>query len=421
MAGRRRLALIAAAGALLLPGEAAVRAVAAVPPMSVAVGRPSFWTAGAPTCTDAGDPCWDFTLDVRGEPETALRVGIDHVVVGDVFTVEVFAPDGEQVGDFSPGSGLYSQEILLADPAAGRWRLHVVARSVEDRRFRMRATVQAETAAPRRRTLLAPNLQALPPHDINFFLPLTNGTSDGAPMGVLLPGGRASCHPEEISDERAVRCLRMAFGVSNTGQGQMSLFLGPGAEGADRTLIQRLSYSDGTTTDRDAGRAVFHRTHGHYHHSDAIALSLFAVTDPARGTLQPAGAPHRKGFAHRDELLRDWRRFYPAVEKDGFGLRPGWGDYYEWDRPGNYLDFGVNGDGRYVLRLIADPVDGIVETNDRDNTAYTYIEITGTAVRLLESGRGTDPWDRCKILLPLGAEPDLPTGLRPPRRPRDCA
>ena len=32
----------------------------------------------------------------------------------------------------------------------------------------------------------------------------------------------------------------------------------------------------------------------------------------------------------------------------GFGLKAGWGDYYEWDRPDNFLDFGLNGDGRYV-------------------------------------------------------------------------
>ncbi|HVE63910.1 MAG TPA: hypothetical protein VNB94_08935, partial [Mycobacteriales bacterium] len=381
---------------------------------------PAFWTAGAPTCTDDGDPCWDFPLDVQSSPDAALRIGIDHVVVGDVFTVELIDPDGEVAGEFSPGVGLYSQEVLLDDPAPGRWRAHVVARDVTDARFRMRATVQAEPASPRRRTLLAPNLQALPPHDISFLLPLTNGSTDGAPEGVLLPGGRASCHPEETVEERAVRCLRMAFGVSNIGQGQMSLFLGPGAQGADRTLIQRLSYSDGTTTDRAAGKAVFHQTHGHYHHSDAIELSLLAVTDPVRGGLRPAAPPHRKGFAHRDELLRDWRRFYPAVTKDGFGLRPGWGDYYEWDRPGNYADFGINGDGRYVLRLTADPVSGIVETDDRDNTSYTLIEVTGTNVRLLESGRGSDPWDRCKVVLPFGAEPDLPQGVRQPNRPPGC-
>ncbi|HVF19474.1 MAG TPA: hypothetical protein VNA14_04440 [Mycobacteriales bacterium] len=419
MSGRRRLALLAAAAALLLPGDSPVGAKP-TSALRVAVGNPAFWTAGAPTCEDAGNPCWDFDLDVRAVSGTTLRLGIDHVVVGDVFEVSVTDPSGADAGTFSPGTGLYSQELVVDDPAAGRWQLHVVARGVTDRRFRMRAGLHREAAAPRRRTVLAPNLQALPPHDINFLMPLTNGSTDGAPEGVMSPGGRLACHPEEVVEDRAVRCLRMAFGVSNVGAGPMSLHLGPGAQGADRPLIQRLYFSDDTTEDRPAGGAVFHRTHAHYHHSHAIELTLLAVTDPAKGTLSPGATEHRKGFAHRDELLREWRRFYPVFKKDGFGLLPGWGDYYEWDRPGNYVDFGVNGDGRYVLRLTADPVGGIVETNDRDNTSYTYIEVTGTTVRLLESGRGADPWDRCRILIPLGAEPELARGQRQPKRPHTC-
>ena len=425
MTGRRRLVLVAIAAALLLPGQPSTGA----PPggtlsrgrLSVAVDRPVFWSAGAaPTCDDDGDPCWEFRLEVRPRGGTSLRVGIDHVVVGDVFEVELVSPSGVTEAEFSPGVGLYSQEARVDDPEPGGWTVRVVGRDVVDRRFRMRATVEREPAPPRGRTVLAPNLQALPPHDIGFLMPLTNGSTDGRPQGALVGDGRAACHPEEVAEERAVRCLRMAFGVSNVGAGPMSLHLGPGLEGAERALIQRLYYSDDTTDDRTAGRAVFHRTHGHYHHADAIELSLLAVADPTRGAMTAAGPPHRKGFAHRDELLREWRRFYPGFDKDGFGLLPGWGDYYEWDRPGNYVDFGLNGDGRYVLRLTADPVAGIVETNDRDNTAYTYIEVTGTTVRLLESGRGTDPWDRCKILIPLGAEPELPKGQRQPRRPRDC-
>jgi hypothetical protein len=39
---------------------------------------------------------------------------------------------------------------------------------------------------------------------------------------------------------------------------------------------------------------------------------------------------------------------------------------------------------------------------------------------MLESGRGRDPWDRCKILIPFGAEAELQQGLRQPRRPRNC-
>ena len=412
---------------LVLPGDAPLRngvgtrpAEAAAASYAVGVERPVFWTAGAPTCTEGDDPCWDFALDVRATAGTTLRVGIDHVVVGDVYEVTLVDPAGAVEGEFSPGAGLYSQELLVDNPTPGRWSIRVVGRDLVDQRFRMRATVQREPVPPRRRTPLLPNLQALPPHEVSFLMPLTNGSGDTRPAGVLVAGGRAACHAEEVVEERAVRCLRMAFGVSNVGPGPMSLQLGPGLPDQERELIQRVSYSDDTTADRTAGRAVYHRTHQHYHHADAVSLSLLAVRDPRRGGLEPAAAEHRKGFAHRDELLREWRRFYPVSQKDGFGLKPGWGDYYEWDRPGNYVDFGQNGDGLYVLRLTADPVGGILETNDRDNVAYTYIAVTGTTVRLIESGRGTDPWDPCKIVIPIGAEPEVPRGVRQPTRPRSC-
>ena len=47
----------------------------------------------------------------------------------------------------------------------------------------------------------------------------------------------------------------------------------------DLPLIQRLYYSDDTTEDRTAGKAVFHKTHGHYHHHDAISR-LFDGSQP---------------------------------------------------------------------------------------------------------------------------------------------
>ena len=67
--------------------------------------------------------------------------------------------------------------------------------------------------------------------------------------------------------------------------------------------------------------------------------------DRETGKLEPAGPERTKGFAHRMELLREWDRFYPTTSPNGIGLGPGWADIYEWDRPGNYIDFGLNPDG----------------------------------------------------------------------------
>lgn len=137
------------------------------------------------------------------------------------------------------------------------------------------------------------------------------------------------------------------------------------------------------------------------------------------GELEPASTRRRKGFAHRDELLREWRRFYPTWRRFGFGLLAGWSDIYEWDRPGNYVDFGTNDDGFYVIRMWADPGDGIREANERDNAGYTYLKVTGSDVELIEAGRGKHPWDPCKIVVGFGGHPDPARDPRPASCPPD--
>jgi hypothetical protein len=405
--------LIALGAALLL----------AAPAQAATLGAGDAWFADGPEgAQPCGPRCWTYGLTTT-EAADRLRVGVDHATVGEVWTVNVEGPDGE--GEtFSPGIGLYSQEAVVEDPARGEWTITATAAAdVRDLRFRLRAALERDPAvAPRGPQL--PNLQALPPWDLSFTLPVTNGGALSVPSGsgsagVATPGGRASCHPEEVLLEQAVRCLRMAFGVRNTGNGPMALEVGPGVQGTDRALFQDVLQADGRYVRRDAGRAVYHATHQHYHHDKAIGLTLWRVDDAQAGRLSLAAPEHLKGFAHRNELLREWRVFYPLHRDRGFGLRAGWGDYYEWDRPGNYIDFGTNADGRYVLRLVADPVAGIEESNEADNVAYSLIEVAGDRVTLLESGRGSDPWDRCRILVPHGPEPDLPAGEGGPR-PADC-
>ncbi|MDP9431745.1 MAG: hypothetical protein M3P91_03240, partial [Actinomycetota bacterium] len=224
---------------LLMPAGVPAGAESRSTGSAVGLGRSAFWSAGAPTCGAVNQLCWEFPLHVRDAGD--LRVSIDHATIGDVFTGELFAPNGESFGTFSPQRGLYSAELPVEDAAAGRWKVRVTAPdNVADRRFRMRAAIQRPAPQPRTRVLLRPNLQALPPHDISFRFPVTNGSTDAAPTGFLSPGGLVSCHPEEAIEERAVRCLRMAFGVSNTGQGPMALFLGAGTKPQDLPLIQRL-------------------------------------------------------------------------------------------------------------------------------------------------------------------------------------
>ncbi len=61
----------------------------------------------------------------------------------------------------------------------------------------------------------------------------------------------------------------------------------------------------------------------------------------------------------------------------------GWGDVYRWQRPGQYVEFKGNGDGLYVVRSAADIKNRVLETDETDNAAYAYIQVTGESVRII--------------------------------------
>ena len=385
------------------------------PTASLGAGERVFWNG--PFLEEASGKTFTYEVEVT-ERARRLRIGLDHPEIGDSFTARVFQPGGAQVASFSADATLYSAESIHDTPKLGTWRIEVQAQEVTDSAFRLRAKLEAHLPrVGRGRDLVPPNLQILPPHDASFLMPVTNGTTADGSIG-LDTAGAESCHPEEHAEDRAIRCLRFAYGVRNTGRGSMDL-THSGPLGTEHPLIQLVHRADGTTWERAAGTAVYHKTHGHYHHSEAVGLRLFKVVDTKRGKLEAASAKRTKGFAHRNELLREWNRFYPTPIMSGFGLLPGWADIYEWDRPGNYIDFGLNGDGRYVIRMWADPVNGILESNERDNLGYTYLKVTGSKVKLLEAGRGRDPWDRCKIEVGFGGHPDPKQRTRPGSCPPD--
>lgn len=392
----RRFSCFLATLCLALPLQAA----AAPETRSLARGEALFWTG---PYLDEGSKDWNYRLKVAGGG-LRLRIGLDHPEVDDNYSMIVKTPSGT-TRTISTGGGLYSSETLLEYPDAGTYELTVRAQSVSDSNFRVRAKLEDRLPSLGTDGPALPNLQILPPHEASFLFPVTNGGVSDPPRGQNT-GGTASCHPEEHAEDGAVRCLRFAYGIRNTGRGPLQLHYQGSSIGPDKPMFQRIQRADGTFFDREAGMVRYHKTHSHYHHSAAVGLQLFKVTNKNKGSLEPAGAPRTKGFAHREELLREWDTFYPTWPRFGFGLGSGWADIYEWDRPGNYIDFGFNTDGLYVVRLHADPVEGVNESNEVDNFGYTYLKITGSEVKMLEAGRGQDPWDPCKIVVGFGGHPD---------------
>ena len=368
------------------------------PPIARSVGT-SQGVGSAYICGD-NIQCFDYEIEVEAI-EGLLRIALDSIDLDDYYYLRLFDPSGTQVSALSP---LYSGE-LYQGARPGTWRVRVEARSVVDGRFRMRAKVDrviAYAQAPRRPLL--PNLRLLPPFKFTFSSPS------------LTPlGSTSGCTEDEIVEHLPQRCLRFSLGPANYGDGPLELFYqqldGVGKKGK---IFQTIHYTDGSTREREAGEFEYHTTHGHFHHAGFGSLVLYRVKDPRSGEMIRAGEGPKQGFCMAPYLILDWRGFsndraYSAEANclettpatgSHMGLDKGWADIYEWYLAGNYVDFGMNGDGLYVVRSMTDAGRDISETDESDNWSYAYLEISGDDIAVLERGYGKSPWDPNKVVEP---------------------
>jgi hypothetical protein len=403
----------------------------------------------AALCGVAG-PCWEYLLRVDA-PGTRLRVALGAILpdpggvrawpdfqasdTQTVFRLQVFGPGSDAntddpVAEGSTGEALtaYAVELFVRNPLPGTYTVRVIPESVTDMAFRLRAKLERSDSPTAPEGPVPPNLRIIPPFEFSFAaVSVNNGPGGAAPQ--RRPRG---CMVEDL--EEAVEenlpvpelCLRFSMGFENAGRGRLDLrFDLPCVHASGWTkfttcgLHQRVWASNGTWKDRDpgsAGVAKLHAVHGHFHYQNVYRFSLLAVEDGwnpggPEPKLEPVAPGRKLGAFPDNELLADWHRFYQA-DGDTSGdtviqLQAGWGDVYEWNRSGNYIDFPQSSqgsqtpqDGFYVVRGVTDPLGLVVESDEADNTSYAFIEIRNDGhVTLLERGYGTDPWDPNKVLL----------------------
>lgn len=387
---------------LLAPSQASERPVATLRP-----GKAAFWNG-----TGNGG---DYTFDVK-PGGWQLRVAYTHPDYRKHVDATLFDPSGKGAGALF---GYMSGELFVPHPRPGRWSLHVNAEDT----FRMRAKLEREPHPDSRPHPLLPNLQLVPPYEFTFTSLYSGGRGAFYDIGGDNPA--TSCTLDDHAEQQCIKGLRFSVGPANVGEGPLQLVFPPN-EGlvlpGDAT--QTILWSDGHSTSRPAGQFVYHKTHAHYHHSGFGSLELLKVTDPAKGTTQPAGTGPKQGFCTADVVIADWAQFgagrqnsadstcdsvdflYDPRKGTHMGLSAGWADIYSWEQDGNYVDFGVNTDGRYVVRSTADALHNIEESNETDNTSYAYIEVKGDTIKVLERGHGQGPWDRAKVVVHDGLNPN---------------
>lgn len=345
-----------------------------------------------------------YTVDVPAA--AVLRVAVDHPWRGDSAILAVDGPGGltQRTDDG------FSAEIVLTDPAPGRWEI-TAELGIRGRpsHLRLRVAVQEE---PGYRPRVWPNLRAMPPYEFGLDAPLvhTNVFAVGDGLNPRGPEG-VGCTADETVERGVVNCLRFSTGPMNAGEGDLDVEFDVREDVVERPVRQWLRDSLGIRRERrPAGTYEFHVTHAHYHYADLMRYELYRVRDAETGELELVGEGHKSGFCTVDQGLAEWEEVHavPNGRAGGncglgnpgsFGLSGGWADVYRWQRNGQYVDLGLfPEDGRYVVRAIVDGEDWILESNETDNVAYAHIELDGRIVTTLERGLGTDPWDPDKEL-----------------------
>jgi hypothetical protein len=390
-------------------------------------GRAVFWNGAYVAEAEVSDPaacgyagpCFDYRLGIGGRA-SRLRVAIDTPSREDTFRFILLDPDGAEAASAS-NDNQFNAEAFVQRPRPGAWTVRVVPTHVTQAPFRMRAKLENTTAAKgRSRAAMLPNLRSIPPYEFGVVAPANPVNGAYPPDTVNPPLDVLGVHPfscaaDETAEDDVSRCLRLTTGPMNAGAGPFEMrfrHIEDVLAGAPPTIFQAVHHADGHVRIRKGGTYSFHRTHMHYHYDDILTYELFRI---AGRRLVRIGQGNKSGFCPADQLFADWHSFnqvapgsYGEGDSAGgncysptnglIGLSVGWGDVYRWQRPGQYVDFGSNGDDRYLVRTTVDKANHVLESDERDNASYAFIHVVGDSIRILERGRGSSHFDEDKIV-----------------------
>jgi hypothetical protein len=231
------------------------------------------------------------------------------------------------------------------------------------------------TSATRQRTapLLLPNLRSVPSRD--FSIEMHNGYRWLRFESALGNTGRG---PLETRPDHLRRCPRGQQHASQV------IYRDVDRSGRYRRAIDTRRWV------RSAGCMVFHPRHNHWHFDAASRYALFAADG------QTALSRHRKtSFCLRDSrrlpvpwgAARNYPAYYGACDVDNpQGITIGWADVYQSFLPGQALRLPKRmPNGRYCVKVRVDPLDQLLETNERDNASVRAIRIHYRQVKPIEA------------------------------------
>jgi hypothetical protein len=209
--------------------------------------------------------------------------------------------------------------------------------------------------------VLLPDLQTLPPFDLVIEF--------------------------EAQGER--RLLRFSNSILNRGSGALEL-LGQLNPNTGKTAVtQHIYRNDGALDEHAAGEFVFHPGHDHWHLANFALYEVWSLTPEGRLN-RVLTFTDKISYCLRDNSRSDIagaaaRATYARCNRALQGISVGWIDTYEFDTPGQIVDITAVPNGIYAVRSTVDPDNQLRESNDANNSAVTYIELTGNRVRVIDN------------------------------------
>ncbi len=187
------------------------------------------------------------------------------------------------------------------------------------------------------------------------------------------------------------RYLRFETSFANVGEADLRLFGKRDPERGVVTAIQTVVTTGGEERSEEIGEFVFHPDHTHWHVENFAQYELWSYAEGEEEELLVS--EEKVGFCMFDYEPYDLtlpnapqeRQFeFEDCDEGIQGLSVGWVDTYLADREGQAL--GITGlpNGRYQLRMIANPAGYMLESSYDNNGSVTVIEISGSVVRILE-------------------------------------
>ena len=352
----------------------------------------------------------------------------------DGYDLYVYDPSGALVGSAN-GIGSNGQSLQINALSSGTYTIVVTFTYLEDQdasykgELRLINPVSWSPGACTTTTVEGtsgcfglPQLQVVPPYDLAVAgVPPVASTPLGFPLPspVTLP---TSCYLDETLpagnpsvpavQQPTLRCLRFSSDVRNVGAGPLQIRIPlvaagpsgvalaylPGQCNAEQVVIS----STGGQAVRQAGSCLFHFQHAHFHYSDLLSYALYNVA-PGGGIGTKVAASVKASFCLSDDDYFGFGTPGPNSQRDfsgqpgcnvpdnvgsdgafiDEGIKPGWGDVYTWDTPGQYIDVTNTPAGTYDLVEETNPTGALLVAGPQQTCALTRLQLTAASVQIV--------------------------------------